>query len=91
MEIKDSVALVTGAASGLGEATVRHLVGEGAGAVIVDLDAPRGEALAAELGERAVFAEADVTDPQAVQRAAAWPMPRGATRRRWISHHRRPA
>lgn len=70
MQITDStVALVTGGASGLGEATVRHLHGEGAAVVIVDLPEPRGEELAAELGERARFVPADVTDEAAVQAA----------------------
>ncbi len=71
MQIKDSVALVTGGASGLGEATVRHLVAAGARAVIVDLDQKRGEALAAELDGSAVFVQANVADPEAVGRAVA--------------------
>ncbi len=75
MEIQDAVALVTGGASGLGEATVRRLVSAGARAVIVDLNRERGEALAAELGDGVAFAEADVVDPQAagaaVEQAAA--------------------
>ncbi len=69
MQIKDSVALVTGGASGLGEATVRRLVADGARAVIVDLDQKRGTALAAELDGRAVFVQANVADPEAVGRA----------------------
>lgn len=70
MQITDStVALVTGGASGLGEATVRHLHAEGAAVVIVDLPGPKGEELAAELGERARFVPADVTDEAAVQAA----------------------
>jgi NAD(P)-dependent dehydrogenase (short-subunit alcohol dehydrogenase family) len=74
MKIEGSVGLVTGGASGLGEATVRRLVAGGARVVIVDRDAKRGEALAGELGERAVFAPTDVTsEPEvraAVERAA---------------------
>ena len=70
MEIgANTVALVTGGASGLGEATVRRLVAAGGRAVIVDLDSDRGSALAAELGERAVFARADVSEPEDVSRA----------------------
>ena len=64
-----TVALVTGGASGLGEATIRRLVAAGARAVIVDLDSERGEALAAELGDGVAFAQADVADPEAVGRA----------------------
>jgi NAD(P)-dependent dehydrogenase (short-subunit alcohol dehydrogenase family) len=49
MEIKDSVAVVTGGASGLGEATVRNYV-EGGGLVsILDLQEEKGQALASGL------------------------------------------
>ncbi len=71
MDIQNAVALVTGGASGLGEATVRSLVAAGAKAVIVDLNRERGEALAAELGDGAVFAAANVADPQEVGQAVA--------------------
>ena len=68
----DSVALVTGGASGLGAATVRRLAAAGAKVVIVDRDAARGQALADELGgERAAYAAADVTDPAAIEAALA--------------------
>ncbi len=69
MRIEGSVALVTGGASGLGEATVRRLCAAGAQAVIVDRDAKKGEALAAELNGRAVFASADVTSESDVRAA----------------------
>ncbi|MFZ1993231.1 MAG: SDR family NAD(P)-dependent oxidoreductase [Solirubrobacteraceae bacterium] len=71
MKIDGSGALVAGGASGLGEATVRHLHGAGAHVVIADLNAERGAALAAELGERASFAHADVTQPDTVEAAVA--------------------
>src|SRR5581483_1165861 len=58
MEISGIAALVTGGASGLGEATVRRLAGAGARVVIVDRDTAKGEALAKELGSAAA---ADVT------------------------------
>ncbi len=61
--------LVTGGASGLGGATVRRLVAGGARAVIVDLDEAKGRALAAELGEAAVYARADVTSEAEVEAA----------------------
>ena len=77
MRIEGSGALVVGGASGLGEAAARELHGRGALVVVADLDAERGAALAAELGERAGFVAADVTRPeqleQAVQRAAQAP------------------
>lgn len=69
MEIKGCSALVTGGASGLGEATVRRLVAAGAKAVIVDRNPDKGELLAKELGDAVVFAEADVSDPEQVQAA----------------------
>ena len=55
------VAVVTGGASGLGEATVRRFLAEGASCVIADLQADRGRALAAELGGATRFVSADVT------------------------------
>ncbi|MBT8453305.1 MAG: 3-hydroxyacyl-CoA dehydrogenase [Deltaproteobacteria bacterium] len=69
MKIAGSVALVTGGASGLGEATVRKLVGQGGRAVIVDLNADRGKKLAAELGDAATYAQADVSNAEEVQAA----------------------
>ncbi|QQR81595.1 MAG: 3-hydroxyacyl-CoA dehydrogenase [Deltaproteobacteria bacterium] len=66
MKIKDSVALVTGGASGLGEATVRRLHTQGAKVVIVDRDPQRGEALVKTLGEGVLFAQADVTSEKDV-------------------------
>lgn len=69
MKIKDSVALVTGGASGLGEATVRRFVADGGKAVIVDMNAEKGEALASELGDGVVFQKTDVTDAGQVQAA----------------------
>jgi NAD(P)-dependent dehydrogenase (short-subunit alcohol dehydrogenase family) len=61
MEHKDVVALVTGGASGLGEAVVTALVKKGAKAAIIDLDTVKGEKLAAGLGGNAIFTKADIT------------------------------
>lgn len=66
---QNTVALVTGGGSGLGEATARRLHDAGAGVVIVDLPSSKGEALAAELGERARFVATDVRDEAQVQAA----------------------
>jgi NAD(P)-dependent dehydrogenase (short-subunit alcohol dehydrogenase family) len=71
MDIRGGSAIVTGGASGLGEATVRRLVAAGAKVVIVDRDATRGAALAKELGESAAFAQTDVTSAEQVQAAIA--------------------
>lgn len=61
MENHEIVAVVTGGASGLGEATVRHIVGQGGKAIIFDVNDERGEALVMELGENALYARVDVT------------------------------
>ena len=73
MEISNNgtVALITGGASGLGAATARRLHAAGAGVVLVDLPSSSGAELAAELGERAVFAPADVTNEDQVRAAVA--------------------
>ena len=69
MEIRDSVALVTGGASGLGEACVRSLLDRGAKVAILDFAEERGERLASEIGASALFCLADITREQDVQRA----------------------
>src|SRR2546428_12565642 len=69
MDIHGAAAVVTGGASGLGEATVRRLIGKGARAVILDRDADKGKALEDEMGDAAEFAPADVTDADQVQAA----------------------
>jgi NAD(P)-dependent dehydrogenase (short-subunit alcohol dehydrogenase family) len=61
MDLENSVALITGGASGLGLATARRMLGRGASVVLVDLPTSEGKVVAAELGGRAVFAPADVT------------------------------
>jgi NAD(P)-dependent dehydrogenase (short-subunit alcohol dehydrogenase family) len=69
MDIAEAVALVTGGASGLGLATATALHGRGARVVLADLPGSDGERVVAGLGERAVFAPTDVTDPEQVQAA----------------------
>ena len=71
MLITDSVALVTGGASGLGAATARVLYDAGAQVVLVDLPSAKGEEAAAALGQRARFVAADVTDEAQVKSAIA--------------------
>ncbi|MRR15213.1 MAG: 3-hydroxyacyl-CoA dehydrogenase [Deltaproteobacteria bacterium] len=63
------VALVTGGASGLGAATVRELAARGAKVIIADLDAAKGESLAAETPELIGFVPTDVTSEDDVRRA----------------------
>ena len=62
MDIKDSVAVVTGGASGLGEAVVERLIAQGGKAAIFDMNEERGQALAQKHAGRAVFARVDVAD-----------------------------
>jgi NAD(P)-dependent dehydrogenase (short-subunit alcohol dehydrogenase family) len=71
MRIEGSGALIAGGASGLGEAAARALHARGAHVVVADFDAERGAALAAQLGERAQFAAADVTQPEQLEQAVA--------------------
>jgi len=71
MKISGSSALVTGGASGLGAATVRHLAGQGAAVVIADLNSAAGAALAHELGGQVRFVETDVADEASMKRAVA--------------------
>lgn len=67
MDIQGNTVLITGGASGLGEATARRLYGLGASVVIIDINQERGEALCAELGPRAAFSLTDVTVPEQVE------------------------
>jgi NAD(P)-dependent dehydrogenase (short-subunit alcohol dehydrogenase family) len=69
MQIAECVALVTGGASGLGEATVRLLAGAGGRVMILDRPGSAGEALVAELGKGVAFSPADVTDESQVAAA----------------------
>lgn len=59
--IEGKIALVTGAASGLGEAIARRFAAEGAAVVLADIDAENGKALAEEMGGGASFVVLDVT------------------------------
>ncbi len=69
MELNNSVAIVTGGASGLGEACVRLFTARGGKAVIVDRDEEKGVALASELGDSAHFVKTDVTSETDVNAA----------------------
>ena len=60
--LNGKVAIVTGAASGMGAATVARFVAEGAQVVAVDLQREKGEALAAELGSAVTFVGANVAE-----------------------------
>ena len=67
MRIQDTAAIITGGASGLGEATARHFREMGAQVTLLDRDAARGQSVGAEIG--ATFVETDVTDEESVAAA----------------------
>jgi len=69
MELKESVFVVTGGGSGLGAATARMIVAGGGKVVLADVNKAAGEALAAELGANARFAETDVTNEASAKAA----------------------
>jgi NAD(P)-dependent dehydrogenase (short-subunit alcohol dehydrogenase family) len=66
VEIANTVAVVTGGASGLGRATARKLAAEGATVIILDLPNSDGHSVAESMGSSVVFVAADVTDPEQV-------------------------
>jgi len=66
MEIKDRSFIVTGGASGLGEATIRSLVAAGGRAAAFDLADEKGQALTHELGENVIYCHTDVADEASV-------------------------
>ena len=69
MELKEKIAIVTGGASGLGEACARRFAREGASVGILDVDEDNGRRLVAELGEKVIFCRTDVTGEESVQAA----------------------
>nr|WP_047168135.1 SDR family NAD(P)-dependent oxidoreductase [Sphingomonas sp. Y57] len=69
MKLQGCSAVVTGGASGLGEATARALAAEGVKVALFDLNRERGEAVAAEIG--GILCEADITDDASVDAAFA--------------------
>jgi NAD(P)-dependent dehydrogenase (short-subunit alcohol dehydrogenase family) len=69
MEVRNHIFLITGGASGLGAATARLLVSEGASVVIADTNRKAGEALAVGLGANSRFALTDVTSEHDAQAA----------------------
>lgn len=69
MDINGVSAIVTGGASGIGEASARQLAAKGAKVVIADLNAEKGESLAKEIG--GAFVSVDVTDTEQIKAAIA--------------------
>lgn len=71
MQINGSVAIVTGGASGMGEATARHYLSLGAKVALFDLNDERGKRLAEELGDNAIYRKTNVADEESVSAAIA--------------------
>lgn len=69
--MEGKVALVTGAASGIGAATTRRLAAEGASVVLADINLEGAQSLAGELGDAALAVECDVEDPAAISAAVS--------------------
>jgi len=69
MLLKDKVAFITGAASGLGRATAENFIAAGANVMIFDLNEENAEKTASELGDNATFAAGDVANADAVSAA----------------------
>ena len=71
MELNGKVAIVTGGASGLGRATVEKFISGGARAAIFDLDEEKGQSLANDLGDAAIFCQVDVSDDASIEAGIA--------------------
>jgi NAD(P)-dependent dehydrogenase (short-subunit alcohol dehydrogenase family) len=69
MKLNGTASIVSGGASGLGEATARELASAGSRVVVADLNEDRGKTIASELG--GLFVRTDVSDEQSVQAAVA--------------------
>jgi NAD(P)-dependent dehydrogenase (short-subunit alcohol dehydrogenase family) len=67
MELNGTAAIISGGASGLGEATARELASAGSRVVVADLNEERGKSIASEIG--GLFVRTDVSDEQSVQAA----------------------
>lgn len=75
-KLEAQVVIVTGGASGIGEAAVRRFVGEGAHVVIGDLQEEKGEALARSLGDAVAFLATDVSSEEQVRKLIAFTLDR---------------
>ena len=71
MDISNSLAFITGGASGLGLATAQAVIAAGGRVVLVDVQAELGQQAASSLGDRAKFIQADITDEAQVDAAVA--------------------
>jgi NAD(P)-dependent dehydrogenase (short-subunit alcohol dehydrogenase family) len=67
--LEGKAVMITGAASGIGEATAKAAAAEGAKLLLCDVDAEKGGAVAAAIGDAATYRDCDVTDEAAVEAA----------------------
>jgi NAD(P)-dependent dehydrogenase (short-subunit alcohol dehydrogenase family) len=67
-KLDGKIAIITGGASGIGEAAVRKFISEGASVVIADLQEKKGEELASSFGDKAIFHETDVSSESDIQK-----------------------
>ena len=66
-KVENRVTIITGAGSGIGEATAKLFASEGARVIIADIDEAGGQRVATEIGPAAVFCKTDVGDPSQVE------------------------
>ena len=71
MRLKNKVAAITGAGSGIGEAAAKLFATEGAHVMILELNEAAGQRVADMIGEQATFIQTDVSDHKSVERAFA--------------------
>ena len=71
MKLENKVAVITGGASGLGEATVRRYISHGASVAIFDLNEDRAKKIIIELGNCVRFYKVDVSNEASVKEAVA--------------------
>ncbi|MGX7678180.1 SDR family NAD(P)-dependent oxidoreductase [Jatrophihabitans sp. DSM 45814] len=86
MIIDGAVALIAGGGGGFGAATARRLHAAGASVVVCDFDKDKGQAVADDLGERALFVHTDVTDEASVQAAIDQAVTLGPLRITVVAH-----
>lgn len=67
-KLENKVAIITGGAAGMGETHARLFINEGAKVVLTDIDREKGQSLAKELGDNALFIEHDVTNEEGWKR-----------------------